>query len=305
MGVLRDILSFLWNTSLNLMTVFVSKSVEQARLIASLLEVEVNLAVELYLRIPIFNFVLSCIPALASKLDRIASRWGLTPIYDFYPEYHPRLDAIKNKIREYLQSPNTNQELIDTFRRVLLRMHNIQPDIFPRPTIDGIRQHFTDHWPHIRPLNKASCLIVKPTSIRICWGQTESEIAEPTLWINPYLVQALEAAEEVRTNVYSTLIIYQLMQLQNTDIEVYLKFLTIVTLLHEAMHHLVYLVSSGRTTPAGIGALDRDSGFQLEQELFGGRVFTEIRRVNIFKLTKVRGLGLSHHPPNPPKIIGE
>ena len=207
MGVLRDIPSFLWNTSLDLMTVFFLKGVEQARLIASLVEVEANLAVELYLKIPLFNFILSRIPALASKLDRIASRWGLTPIYDFYPEHHPRLDAIKNKIREYLQSADADQVLIDTFRRVLLRMSHIQPDIFPQQTIGSIRQHFVDRWPHIRPLNKASCLIVEPTSILICWGQMESETAQPTLQINPYLVQALEAAEEVRSNEYSTFII--------------------------------------------------------------------------------------------------
>jgi hypothetical protein len=66
------------------------------------------------------------------------------------------------------------------------------PDIFPELTVNTIRLCFTQHS---GPLGKASCL--GPVPAEICWGMVDRGIDEPTLWINPYLAQALEAAREV------------------------------------------------------------------------------------------------------------
>ena len=90
-------------------------------------------------------------------------------------------------------------------------------------------------------------------------------------------------------------------QFQGTDIEAYLKFITITTILHEAMHLLVYL-TSGTTTPSDG---DPDSGFRLEEEIFGGTIDTEICRVDVFRLAKIRGVLLQSCDNSPSKIIRE
>ena len=168
---------------------------EHPKLVVSLLEVEIMLGIDLCLRSARFKSLFYLIPAFDSKVDHILSYWGFAPLYEFDSKHHPKLFYISDRIRQRLQDPNADQELIAAYCRVLNRMHMVKPDTFHKQTINGIRKRFTDHWPDIRPLEKASCLTVEERNIGIVWGEVRP--GQLSLWINPYLVQALEAAEAV------------------------------------------------------------------------------------------------------------
>ena len=194
MNILLTIPLVLLYSSWDLIREFIWKALDHAKLVIHLLEVEVNFLVELLLR------SISFFPSLNSKVDRTLSRLGFAALCQFYPEYHPKLFRIEEGIRRYLQDKDADLQIIDAYFLVLLRLHHHDPDTFPNLTTDDIRQRFTNNWPSMRPLSKSSCLTLEPTTI--CWGMVDRRISEPILWINPYLVQALEAAKEVSGDKY-------------------------------------------------------------------------------------------------------
>ena len=191
MNVLLEIPVFLLRT-------FILMIWDYALLAISLMEAETNFVIDFFLRLILSFFA---IPKLHSTIDRILSRLGFMPFFEFFPEYHPRLHGIEAKIREHLQTSNTNHQILDAYRRVLDNMHTAKPGTFSALTNGEIEQRFNQNWPRIRPLPKASCLNVGP--INTLWGAMEPGVQPPILWINPHLVQALENAPRVRINEYS------------------------------------------------------------------------------------------------------
>ncbi|KAM6502715.1 hypothetical protein JOM56_002692 [Amanita muscaria] len=220
------------------------------------------------------------VPSVSSGVDQILAYFKIAPLNNFPPGHYPRLQAIVHAIQQHLQNPQYDPQVINAYQNVLLSIHDNIPD-FPNMTVDDIRLHFTDRWPRIRPLSKASCLCLAPTAI--CWGMVHRggiNINEPTIWINPYLVQALEAVQE------------------GSDIHTYLQFLTIITILHEATHLLVQLVSPGTLTPIG-GDIYGESGYRFESLILQGTTLCiEVRESDVFHLTRVRRLLLQEFNPD-------
>jgi hypothetical protein len=136
-------------------------------------------------------------PSVSHDVDCILARWKLAPLNHFFPEHHPRLHAIIDAIRPHLQNPQNNIQILHAYNQILGDMHQNLPDEFPTVTILAIQDYFTDYWPLISPLEKAFCLDLNPTAI--CWGKVDhgNNRDKPMIWINPYLVQALEAVQQV------------------------------------------------------------------------------------------------------------
>lgn len=145
----------------------------------------------------VVSTLLSFLPSASRDVDRILARRKLAPLNHFFPEYHQRLYAIIDALREHLQHPQNNSQVLDAYNHILHEIHLRIPGTFPTVTVDDIRDHFIQRWPHISPLAKGSCLDVDP--IGVYWGLVERGNNAPnTIWINPYLVQALKAVPEVR-----------------------------------------------------------------------------------------------------------
>jgi hypothetical protein len=95
--------------------------------------------------------------------------------------------------------------------------------------------------------------------------------------------------------------------LQGSDQLAYLQFLTIITILHEATHLLVQLVSPGVNTPIGIGPINNgpgESGYSFEDRILHGTLSFEIRKSDIFHLHRVRSL-LIQRPDYSFRILNE
>ena len=63
-----------------------------------------------------------------------------------------------------------------------------------------------------------------------------------------------------------------------------------MTILHEAAHLLVGLVSPGHATPPDIGTSSGDAGFQFERSLLGGIATVEISKFALFDVSKMQRL---------------
>ena len=161
-------------------------TVNQFWLLAALIQVLVYVLFEVYIRVP-FSYL------------------GFSASNEFHIKSHPKLYQINNRICRYLQDSDSNPQLIDTLKKVLDQLRFFHSDI-PNVDLDQIRQHFVDHWPSIRPLDISTCLIVEPlkkNTIRTCWGKMTGKDRNISITGNPYLVQALEAAKEVSSTLYS------------------------------------------------------------------------------------------------------
>ena len=134
------------------------------------------------------------IPSADSYVDRALSFLGFTPLFQFFPQYHPRLHAIHLAAQVHLQRGIQNNQLLENYFQLLLDMHQTS-SVFPILDQANIQQRFLQNWPDLRPLDKTKCLTLWPASIS--WGMVDRAINEPILWINSWLVQALEAAREV------------------------------------------------------------------------------------------------------------
>ncbi|KAM6502708.1 hypothetical protein JOM56_002685 [Amanita muscaria] len=246
--------------------------VDYLQLVVTVSQIAIYLSVDRVFRWTV-SMVSVLVPSVSSGVDQILAYFKIAPLNDFPPGHYPRLQAIVDAVQQHLQNPQYDPQVINAYQHVLLSIHGQIPD-FPTGTVDNIRLRFTaNRWPRIRPLSKTSCLCFAPTAI--CWGMVHRgniNINEPTIWINPYLVQALEAVQE------------------GSDVHTYLQFLTIVTILHEAMHLLVQLVSPGTLTPIG-GDIYGESGYRFENLILQGTtICIEVRESDVFHLTRVRRL---------------
>ncbi|KIL57487.1 hypothetical protein M378DRAFT_171676 [Amanita muscaria Koide BX008] len=250
---------------------FVASLVDFLQLVVTVSQIAIYRSVDCVFRWTV-SMVSVLVPSVSSGVDQILAYFKIAPLNNFPPGHYPRLQAIVDAIQQHLQNPQYDPQVINAYQNVLLSIHDNIPD-FPNMTVDDIRLHFAHHWPRISPLSKGSCLSLAPTGI--CWGMVHRgsiNINEPTIWINPYLVQALEAVQE------------------GSDIHAYLRFLTIITVLHEAMHLLVQLVSPGTLTPIG-GDIYGESGFRFENLILQGTtLYIEVRESDVFHLTRVRRL---------------
>ena len=194
MNIAFEILLWLLLRSIKLaQDIFVSMY-NHCLLIVMVQEIAIYLFLDLLVRWTVSKISL-VFPSASSCIDNILAWLKIAPLNHFSRKHHPRLRMIEDNIREHLQNPQHNTQVINAYQQILGDIHQRRPNNFPTLTVVDIQHRFTQNWPRISPLRKALCLCLPPPAI--CYGMVERAINEPTIWINPYLVQALEAAQEV------------------------------------------------------------------------------------------------------------